>query len=480
MIEALSQMFWPLMACFVLVGIHAYLGIHVLARKVIFVDLALAQIAALGAVFGVFIGLSFESDPVMIKIVSVLFTLLGALVFSFTRTPDEKVPHEAIIGIIYAAALSMTIVVTANLPHGAEEVQQMLAGNILWVTRKEVLYTALLYAAVGLVHVIFYRQFFALSHDVNSHASRNLNARLWDFLFYASFGVVVTSSVGIGGVLLVFGYLVIPSVLGVMLATTTKSRLVFAWSIGALMSIVGVLVSYFLDLPSGPCIVVLLSLFLLVVAIAREIKNPSSRRTGFIHASLVMVVGLVAVSIPLYQRAKPMAHDHSSRLHRFSHGSSEIDAVRAALKSSDDAIVMDALASVKSFWLVALMPDVVPFLTSSDDKKRELAAKVLASLGDVKALTFVHEAIAKERDAFIKIEMAETLLTLGDKQGLLILLGIMNSDSLEFAREDAELHLQERLIDAPSSTAKLKLWLTEKFAHLRFDETRKKYYVASH
>src|SRR5579871_3625160 len=159
MLEAFSHMLWPLLACFVLVGIHAYLGIHVIARKVIFVDLALAQLAALGAVYGVFIGISIEVSPWLLKAVSVVFTLFGALLFSFTRSTDDRVPHEAIIGIIYAAALSMTLLLTANLPHGADEVSQMLAGNILWVTPREVIYTAILYAIVGFFFLLFQKAF---------------------------------------------------------------------------------------------------------------------------------------------------------------------------------------------------------------------------------------------------------------------------------------------------------------------------------
>lgn len=476
MTEVFSQMFWPLMACFVLVGIHAYLGIHVLGRKVIFVDLALAQIAALGAVYGVFIGYSFETDTLAIKGVSVAFTLIGALIFSFTRTPDERVPHEAIIGIIYAAALSLTVVVTANLPHGAEEVQQMLAGNILWVTRNEVLYTALLYAAVGVVHIIFYRQFFLLSRELESKNAPNLNTKLWDFLFYATFGIVVTSSVGMGGVLLVFGYLVIPSVIGVMLAHSTRMRLIIGWGVGALMSVVGVIVSYYMDLPSGPTIVVLLSLLLLFLALGREVAHVATRRRGLLHVALILAIGFIALFIPVYQYLG-ISNDKPSRLHLFSHGGSEEDAVRAALSSTDDDDVMAALASVKSYWLVKLLPDVTPFLTSTDDKKRELAASVIASLGDKSAIPALSSAIHKEQDVYIKIEMAEALLTLGDKQGLMVLAAILESTSAEFARDDAKLHLSERLIGAPLSNKELIPWLKTNFARIRFDESKKKYYL---
>lgn len=269
MLEAFSLMLWPLMACFILVGIHAYLGLHVIARKVIFVDLALAQIAGLGAVYGLFLGLSFEHDIWHIKLISVAFTLVGALVFSLTRTHNEKIPHEAIIGIIYAAALSMTLILSANLPHGSDEVSQMLSGSILWVTPPEVIYTGCLYAVVGLIHWLFRKHFFALSSELALNTPPTLHTRLWDFLFYATFGAVVTSSVGIGGVLLVFGFLVIPSIIGVMTAQSIKARLLVGWGTGVLASIIGVVLSYQFDLPSGPTIVVVLSAFLLLIGLSR-------------------------------------------------------------------------------------------------------------------------------------------------------------------------------------------------------------------
>lgn len=273
MFEAISLMLWPLLACFVLVGIHAYLGLHVIARKVIFVDLALAQIAGLGAVFALFLGFSFEHDAWQIKLISVSFTLVGAIIFSLTRMHDETIPHEAIIGIIYAAALSMMLILSANLPHGSDEVSQMLSGSILWVRASEVVYTGCLYSVVGFIHWLFRKQFFALSSEFALNTQLSLHARLWDFLFYASFGVVVTSSVAIGGVLLVFGFLIIPSVIAVMISGNVRVRLLIAWACGLIASIIGVVLSYHFDLPSGPTIVVVLAGFLLIITLSRRLKT---------------------------------------------------------------------------------------------------------------------------------------------------------------------------------------------------------------
>jgi zinc/manganese transport system permease protein len=253
-------MILPLVACILLVGIHAYLGIHVLARKVIFVDLALAQIAALGAVYGLFIGLSFDEHPILIKLVSIIFSLLGAILISLSKVKHKLIPHEAIIGVIYATALSLLILLSANLAHGADEIRQLLSGSILWVSQKEILYTLFLYVFIGFIHFIFRKNFFALSYGVSI-----ANKALWDFLFYATFGLVVTSSVGIGGVLLVFGYLIIPSLIGVLCAQETKNRLFCAWFFGILASVIGVSLSYEFDMPSGPSIVVILAFILLFI-----------------------------------------------------------------------------------------------------------------------------------------------------------------------------------------------------------------------
>jgi zinc/manganese transport system permease protein len=295
MSEAFYLMLWPMLACFVLVGIHAYLGIHVIARKVIFVDLALAQIAALGAVYAVALGFSFDSNWFLLKLISVGFTLVGAALFSFTRSFDNIIPHEVIIGIIYATALSLTLVLVANLPHGSESVTQLLSGNILWVTKDEVMWTALLYALIGLIHIIFRKQFFRLSFTSTSQKL----ASLWDFLFYATFGVVVTSSVGMGGVLLVFSYLVIPSLLGILLGESILSRLLWAWAWGLVVSFVGVLGSFYLDLPSGPLIVVALSFTLVLVSLFISMKDGHKRSKVILNVLIITGLILIVIGWPL-------------------------------------------------------------------------------------------------------------------------------------------------------------------------------------
>lgn len=244
MLDFIQTMFWPLMACLLLAGIHVYLGIHVLARQVIFVDLALAQIAAFGSVVGVLLAI----EP---KILALGFGILGAAFFTIMQT-------EALIGISYAVALSATILASSHLPHGADELRELLSGNILWVEPKNLAYSAALYAVIGLVHWIFRKQFWAASFKKQS------TSRWWDFAFYSSFAFVVTSSVSIAGVLLVFCYLIIPAVAAGFLVIEIKNRLILGWFIGGVVSCVGVVISYYADLPSGPTIVLCFAGFLVL------------------------------------------------------------------------------------------------------------------------------------------------------------------------------------------------------------------------
>lgn len=477
MLDTVSQMLWPLLACFILVGIHAYLGIHVIARKVIFVDLALAQIAGLGAVYGVFLGLSFESDVLLIKLVSVVFTLFGAVLFSMTRTHNEHVPHEAIIGIIYAAALSMTVLMTANLPHGADEVQQMLAGSILWVTPHEVMYTGLLYSAVGLFHWFFRKQFFLLSNERAAQSVPTFHARLWDFWFYATFGVVVTSSVGMGGVLLVFGFLVIPSVMGVMLASSTRVRLLIGWGSGLVASIIGVWVSYYLDLPSGPTIVVILGAFLAVVTVYKELIQKQTRYNGIIH-----IIFFICIVIALYFGPKIVQQfadrEKSAALrHRLEHDNEDFSEKKQVLEkmliSMDKSEVINALGEIELLNLTELLPKTLDLLFSKDASVREKAVRLQESMNNAAALAPLRKLFEHEQDDFIKIGIGEAVLGLGDPEGFSFLATLLNNPS-ELVRSDALDHMKKWLEDI--SEENLKKIVTGK-PKIIFDAAHKKYII---
>lgn len=267
-------------ASLILTGIHAYLGVHVVERGVIFVDLSLAQIAALGGTIALLMPVS-HGDPhaPIVYWISLGFTFLGALVFSTIRSRRARIPQEAIIGICYAVASAASILAMSKATSEGEHLKDMLVGNILAVSWWEVGKTALLYGAVGLFHYVFRRQFFAISldHREEGHAAAlGLSVPLWDFLFYASFGFVVTSSVSIAGVLLVFCYLIVPSVAAMLYADSIGKRLAIGWSMGTLVSALGVYLSLKLDLPTGATIVCTFGLVLIIMASVRPlIQRPA-------------------------------------------------------------------------------------------------------------------------------------------------------------------------------------------------------------
>ena len=251
--EILPFLLWPFVASLILTGIHAYLGVHVVERGVIFVDLALAQIAALGATIAILVGMDPHGSGAYW--LSLAFTFVGAAIFSFARTRRGHIPQEAFIGIAYAVASATAILTMSKATGETEHLKDMLVGNILAVDRPEVIKTALLYGAIGLFHYIFRRRFLLISTDPAAAEAEGMSIRLWDFLFYASFGFVVTSSVAIAGVLLVFCYLIVPSVGAMLFADRVGRRLAIGWTMGTLVSALGVYFSVLLDLPTGATIV---------------------------------------------------------------------------------------------------------------------------------------------------------------------------------------------------------------------------------
>ena len=251
--DILQFLIWPFVASLILTGIHAYLGVHVVERGVIFVDLALAQIAALGATIAILIGMDPHGREAYF--LSLGFTFLGAAIFSLARTRRGHIPQEAFIGIAYAVASATAILAMSKATGETEHLKDMLVGNILAVSRAEVVKTAVLYGAIGVFHYIFRKKFLLISTDPAQAEAAGISIRFWDFLFYASFGFVVTSSVAIAGVLLVFCYLIVPSVGAMLFADKIGRRLAIGWTMGTLVSALGVYFSVLLDLPTGATIV---------------------------------------------------------------------------------------------------------------------------------------------------------------------------------------------------------------------------------
>jgi zinc/manganese transport system permease protein len=268
--EILQFLILPFLASLILTGIHAYLGVHVVERGVIFVDLALAQIAALGATIAILIGM--DPHGTGAYWMSLGFTFVGAGIFTFVRSRQKRIPLEAFIGITYAVASAAAILAMSKATGETEHLKDMLVGNILAVSRHDVIKTALLYGAIGLFHFVFRKKFLAISLSHGDEQQQpNLNIRLWDFLFYASFGFVVTSSVAIAGVLLVFCYLVVPSVGAMLFADRIGTRLAIGWIMGTLVSALGCYFSVFFDTPTGATIVCTFGAVLVCMAIVKSV-----------------------------------------------------------------------------------------------------------------------------------------------------------------------------------------------------------------
>ncbi|MGE0268905.1 MAG: metal ABC transporter permease [Candidatus Omnitrophota bacterium] len=263
MSEFLAIMWLPFLACLILTGIHAYLGFHVITRQVIFVDLALAQIAVLGASFALLFG--YEMDGPQGYWFSLTFTIIGAGIFALTRFKKQKVPQEAIIGIVYVVCEALLLIVLSFSGEGTEHIRQSLVGNILLVTPREIMKVFVIYVFVGLLHFVFKKQFYLISENPEKAFQQGLNVRGWDFLFYLTFGLVVTSSVKIAGILLVFSFLVIPAVCATYLSGNNRTRLNLGWGIGTLGSMIGMAVSYWFDLPSAASVVCVFGVLLLIL-----------------------------------------------------------------------------------------------------------------------------------------------------------------------------------------------------------------------
>lgn len=272
---AILQFLAPaIVASLIIAGIHAYLGLHVVERGVIFVDLSLAQIAALGAAIAVWWG--YDEQAPAIYWMSLGFTLIGAAIFAVIKGQKARIPKEAFIGISYAVASAAVILTLSKATGEAEHLRDMLVGNILSVQWPEVWLTGAIYVVIGLFHYVFRARFLEISLDPGAAAARGVSVRLWDFLFYASFGLVVTRSVAIAGVLLVFCYLIVPSVGGMLFSGRIGPRLAIAWVMGAVVSMLGMYFSVLFDLPTGATMVCTFGLVLALMAVARPLIRRST------------------------------------------------------------------------------------------------------------------------------------------------------------------------------------------------------------
>lgn len=260
----------PFVACMVLVAIHSYLGLHIIAREVIFVDLSLAQMAGLGSVVALLYGVAPDSQTAFIF--SLIFTCIGAAVFALTRTRGKgRVPHEAIIGIVYVVASAAAILVADKAPRGAEALHDVMEGSIIWITWPTILTKGAAYLALGILHFALRKQFLKISFHPEEAEREGWRIRAWDFLFYVSFGVAVTISVPVAGVLLVFTMLVVPAVVAFLFSRNIRKMVLISWGAGALASLLGLYISYVGNFPTGPLIVCMYGLVLVGAGILRKL-----------------------------------------------------------------------------------------------------------------------------------------------------------------------------------------------------------------
>jgi len=279
MIEAFTIMKWPLLACLLLPGMLVYCGMHIVKREIIFVDLALAQVAALGACVSLLLG--HDAQDTQTWVWSFGFTLVGAAIFALTRARNhQRVPQEALIGIIYVVAAAAGILLLSRTAEGNEQLRRTLIGDVLLVSPHDVLKTFGLYCAIGLVHFFCRRQFLMISQEPARAVAEGLAVRWWDFLFYALFGLVVTSFVQIGGVLLVFSYLIVPAVCANLLFARFGVMLAAGWLIATLAGVTGLYAAYRFDLPTGAAIICVLGAALILCGLAAALLKKKQAVPG--------------------------------------------------------------------------------------------------------------------------------------------------------------------------------------------------------
>lgn len=356
----------PLLACLSVSGILVYLGMHVVERKVIFVDLALAQIAALGVMWAILMGYDHETETLAVTLYSLAFTAVGALVFSITRTKNERVPHEALIGIIYVTATAGGLVLADRFALGTEALKELIAGRVALVTPAILTKLVISCAIVGAAFLGLHRRLLKISTDPKAAEAAGISIRLWDFVFYLLFGVLITQSVSVLGVLPVFAYLVIPAVAAAFLFESVRARLIFGWVFAGVVSLVGLETARLSQLDPGPTIVCLFAAALVVLGVFLFLR--SNKFTG---KAVLRVAGFAALFAGflggtfVFRKAQP---------------TDELATAIGFARSGDPTRMRQAMASFKRFpeararWI----PLVVPMLAQADPVARDAAAALLA------------------------------------------------------------------------------------------------------
>src|SRR3972149_433086 len=483
-----SSMMWPLAACLVLTGIHVYLGVHVIARKVIFVDLALAQIAALGTVIGVLMGYEVGKDTTALYLYSLTFTIFGAFVFSITKMKGERVPHEAIIGIVYAVTFAATILVLSSSALGPQELDHIIKGELLWVQGPTVLKTAAIYGLVGLFHFLFRKKFLPLSFGTIEEGN-DMNVRVWDFLFYMSFGFVITSSVAIAGVFLVFSYLVIPSVGAMLLSERLGTRLAIGWIGGSVCSLVGVKLSWNTGLPTSPLVVCVLAVALMASGLYYFVKTTKNKRVVLRNvAQSVGVVTIFILGVLFFRKAEEDPLEHNLHLLESQLTTDRVTAivnfkafpgdkqhwvplVVGCLTDQDAEVRRTSLAVLVESGEKGFLPLIPGMLKDESDDVRQTAVTALRSLGAPENAGQLLDAAKEEMDPEIRLSMFKVAVELGSPKAL-IELGLIVEQGSVFA-DDAFDALRAHLAITfrKEETKSLIAWIRQHESELQWNQS---------
>ncbi len=395
---------WDIMApaffeCLILVGIHSYLGLHVLRRKVIFVDLALAQIAALGTTVGFLFGVMPGTTGAYWF--SLSFAFIGAAVFSVSRIRHEKIPQEAVIGLAYAIAASIAILVIDKAPHGAEHIKEILTGSILWVKWSTILKAAIVYSLVGVFHYVYKDKFILISENPEEAFRQGISVKFWDFLFYMSFGIVITHSVGTAGVLLVFVFLVVPAIASMLITDVLWKQLIIGWILGVFVSVIGLYISYVADLPSGPTVVAFYGIMLIIIAIILFIIRAESRKSALMKIAMGIGTTLVVI-FGLYLMGKAFKGNEEHH-----HQASVITSHEKVTETMDDK-----LSEMEE-------PEIEKYLQNINDEAK------------------LKQLFQDNDDEYTKLKIANRMVRLNNKEGLDMFFNILTKTELPFIKEEA-------------------------------------------
>lgn len=275
MFEDLQFLAAPIIACVILAGILSYFGNHILTRGIIFIDIALAQIAALGSMIGLLLGYAETSTSV--ELVSLLFTLFIIAIFAMTKFEKQLIPQEAIIGIIYGLGLGIAMLLAEKIPGGSNYITKTITGNILWVTWVDILRCSIVFVAIAILHFFLRKHFIKISESKENLPYSINKIRMYEMIFYLTFGIVVVRSVPIGGIFLVFVLLIAPTAIATLFTQRWTFRFIWSWIIGIIGSIVGIYISYEIDISNGPAIVCLLGIMVFVMAFVRLLSSKQIR-----------------------------------------------------------------------------------------------------------------------------------------------------------------------------------------------------------